>query len=461
MNYSTALFPRILTVLSVVLCVVIGVAQIPTPASDIDGAWLGTLDVGSAKLRLQLTLTTSAGALKGTVVSLDQGNAEISATVTRDGASIKVEMSRLSAMIDGKFDKDFTRIDSTFTQGGASFPLVLTRMKSGAEVAPARRPQNPVKPYPYKEEDVTYPNPAAGGIKLAGTLTIPPGKGPFPTVLLITGSGPQDRDETLMGHKPFLVLSDYLTRQGIAVLRVDDRGIAKSEGTFGTATTADFATDVEAGLAFLKTRQEVDHRKTGLIGHSEGGIIAPMVASRNRDVAFIVMLAGSGVSGEEIVVAQTAAVVRASGATAEQAERASQHERAILDLVVHEKDNAVAQAKLKEQFSVPEPTTKQLTSVWYRYFLEYDPAPALRKVKCPVLALNGEKDVQVPPHQNLPAIRAALDEGGNKRYEIVEMPGLNHLFQTAKTGSPNEYAEIEETMSPAVLEKIAAWIAKQ
>jgi pimeloyl-ACP methyl ester carboxylesterase len=460
MKRNVLLFARTLLLLAAPLCVAQTTVQ--ASAADIDGSWFGTLDVGAAKLRLHLKLTTTAAGLKASLFSLDQGNAEIPATATRDGQSIKVEMKSLGAALEGKFDKDFTRIDSTFSQSGASFPLVLTRTKGETAAAPpARRPQYPVRPYPYKDEEVSYPNPAAGGIKFAATLTIPPGKGPFPAVLLITGSGPQDRDETVMNQKPFLVLSDYLTRKGIVVLRADDRGVAKSEGNFATATTADFATDAEAGLAYLKTRPEVDHRKMGLIGHSEGGAIAPMVAARNRDVAFIVMLAGPGVPGHQIIVAQTAALVKASGAPPEKVEAAAKQEGAILDVVLGEKDNAAAQAKLKEQFSVPDSVVKSLTSAWYRYFLEYDPAVALRKVQCPVLALNGGKDVQVPPQLNLPAIRKALEEGGNKHFETVEMPGLNHLFQTANTGLVEEYSTIEETMSPAVLEKIAAWLAKQ
>ena len=463
MNHRIALFSRIPVVGAILLCGALCTAQIPTasPPSEIDGSWFGTLDVGAAKLRLELKITTTAG-LKASLVSLDQGNAEIPATATRDGLAIKLEMKSIGGALEGKFDKDFTRIDTTFTQNGASFPLVLTRAKSEAAAPPPpRRPQYPVKPYPYKEEEVSYPNPAAGGIKFAATLTIPPGKGPFPAVLLITGSGPQDRDETVMNQKPFLVLSDYLTRKGIAVLRADDRGVAKSEGTFATATTADFATDAEAGLAYLKTRPEVDHHKMGLIGHSEGGTIAPMVAARNKDVAFIVMLAGTTVPGYEIIVAQTAALVKASGAPPEKVEAAAKQERALLELVMHEKDNTVLRAKLKEQFAVPEGQLRALTSPWYRYFLEYDPGPALRKVQCPVLALNGEKDVQVPPELNLPALRKALTEGGNKHFEAVEMPGMNHLFQVAKTGLPSEYETIEETMSPAVLEKVATWIGQQ
>ncbi len=338
-------------------------------------------------------------------------------------------------------------------------------MKDQADLE-LKRPQNPVKPYPYREEEVSYEN-KVQNVTLAGTLTIPQGKGPFPVVLLITGSGPQDRDESLLGHKPFLVLSDYLTRHGIAVLRADDRGIGKSTGVFANATTADFATDVEAGVAFLKTRPEVNPQKIGLVGHSEGGVIAPMVAARNKDVAFIVMMAGTGVPGDQVLPAQSEAIEVASGKDPSEAAKSAAKEKEMLALVETEKDPAILEKELQEKMKGEVPDAqigmqiKQITSPWFRYFLTYDPATALRKVRCPVLAINGALDKQVLPSQNLPAIRKALEEGGNKHFEADELPGLNHLFQTAKTGAPAEYSQIEETMSPVALEKISEWILKQ
>jgi pimeloyl-ACP methyl ester carboxylesterase len=433
---------------------------------DLDGTWQGTLDTGAMKIRLVLHLSSGEDGLTATVDSPDQGaNGLPVSLVKREGSAFTFEMNGLGAKFNGTISKDLSTIDGTFAQGGGSLPLVLKRGTAEA-VAPPRRPQNPVKPYPYREEDLTYENPVAG-IRLAGTLTIPQGKGPFPAVALITGSGPQDRDEALMGHKPFLVLADYLTRRGIAVLRTDDRGTAKSGGVFSTATTADFATDTEAAVAYLKTRPEVDARKIGLIGHSEGGVIAPMVAARNKDVAFIVMMAGSGVPGDQIIVAQVVAGNEAAGMSRDQAQQAGQMERKILDVVEQEKDETVLKQKLRDllgpgmadaQFDT---VYRQLTSAWYRYFLTYDPAPALRKLTCPVLAINGSKDTQVPPQQNLPAIRKALEEGGNKHFEAIELPGLNHLFQTAKTGAVSEYQQIEETISPVALQKMGDWILEK
>ena len=434
--------------------------------SDIDGAWEGTLDVGQ-KLRLVLHLTTTKDGLGATLDSPDQGAAGIAASAARrEGATLTVEISSIGAKYQATVAKDLSAIDGTFSQGGASFPLALKRAAAtppDAKPEP-RRPQNPVKPYPYGAEDLKYPNPGAG-IQLAATLTIPTGKGPFPAVVLITGSGQQDRDESVMGHKPFLVLSDYLTRKGIAVLRSDDRGAGGSGGDFAAATTADFATDAEAAVAYLKTRPEVDPRQIGLIGHSEGGVIAPMVAARNGDVAFIVMMAGTGVPGDQIVTAQVVAGAEAAGMRHETAARPASRSAASWTWWSRKGTRPRSKRNSAELKRVPpalfDTVYRQLTSPWYRYFLTYDPAPALRKVTCPVLAINGEKDTQVPPKLNLPAIRKALQEGGNRHFEVDELPGLNHLFQHAKTGAVAEYAQIEETFSPEALEKIAAWIVRQ
>ena len=445
----------------------------PAPAkpSDIDGTWMGTLDTGTIKLHVVFHILNSANGLTATMDSPDQGMKSLqTSAVKRDGASLRIEADKLDGVYEGTIPADKSSIDGKWTQKGNTFPLVLKPVKDEALLEP-KRPQNPVKPYPYRDEDVTYEN-KIQNVTLAATFTVPQGKGPFSAVVLITGSGPQDRDETLLGHKPFLILSDYLTRHGIAVLRADDRGTAKSTGDFKTATTADFATDTEAGIAYLKTRLEVDPRKIGLIGHSEGAVIAPMIAARNRDVAFIVMMAGSGVSGDQVLVAQREAIAVASGTKPEEAAKYAAKEKEMLALieaekVPTEKDDAALEKELREKMAgdVPESQIglqiKLLTSPWFRYFLTYDPAIALRKVTCPVLVLNGEKDKQVLPEQNLPPIRQALTQAGNKHFEVDELPGLNHLFQTANTGSPTEYAGIEETMSPVALEKINTWIAKQ
>ncbi len=438
----------------------------PAKPSDIDGAWLGSLDLGAFKLRVVFHIANTEDGLITTMDSPDQGvKGQPTTSTARNGASLKIEIKAVGGEFEGKIAADLQSIDGTFTQLGAPHSLLLKRVKDQADLE-LKRPQNPVKPYPYHEEEVSYEN-KLQNVTLAATLTVPRGTGPFPAVVLITGSGPQDRDESLMGHKPFLVLADYLTRHGIAVLRADDRGTAKSTGDFKTATTADFATDTEAGIAYLKTRSEVDAHKIGLVGHSEGGVIAPMIAARNKDVAFIVMMAGTGVPGDQVLVAQGEAIHIAGGKNAAEAAKDSAKERALLTLVETEKDEALLKKELKEKLAgeIPEGEVglqiQQVTSPWFRYFLTYDPATALRRVTCPVLAIDGSLDTQVLPSQNLPAIRKALEEAGNKHFEADELPGLNHLFQTAKTGAPSEYAEIEETISPLALDKISRWIRKQ
>ncbi|MGA9670080.1 MAG: alpha/beta fold hydrolase [Terracidiphilus sp.] len=435
--------------------------------TTIAGIWLGTLDAGAIKLRVLFKIVNTVDGLTAQMQSPDQSPSWIPASaVKRNGSALTIEINTIGGVFEGKIAADLSSIDGTFTQLGNPLPLALKRIKDESTLE-RPRPQNPVKPYPYREVDVTYAGKAAG-VTLAATLTIPPGKGPFPAVLLIAGSGTHDRDESLMGHKPFLVLSDYLTRKGIVVLRADKRGIGKSTGNYDNATSADFATDAEAGVAYLRKRPEVDAHKIGLVGHSEGGSIAPMVAAKDPGVAFIVLMAGTGVPGDQIIVEQGKLIAEASGESKEKAEQDAEKERETLVLVETDKDAAnldtVLGVKLAAE-GVPDAQiaaqTKALTSPWVRFFLTYDPATALRKVTCPVLALNGSLDLQVPPAQNLPAIRKALEEVGNKHFEVDELPGLNHLFQTAKTGSPSEYADIEETMSTVALDKIASWILKQ
>jgi pimeloyl-ACP methyl ester carboxylesterase len=337
------------------------------------------------------------------------------------------------------------------------------------------RPQEPKPPLPYDAEDVTYSNPRAN-ITLAGTLTRPRGGGPFPVVLLITGSGPQDRDETVMSHKPFLVLSDFLTRQGLAVLRVDDRGVGKSTGNFSASNSGDFADDVLAGIEYLKTRKDIDPKRIGLVGHSEGGIIAPIVAGKSKDVAFIVLLAGVGVPAEDLMVRQASLIMKANGATDDVVKVNETAQREMFAIVRAEKDPEVAGPKLRE---VGDALTKKLAALdpalaeagkagiegsvqmvnspWFRYWLTFDPAATLKRVQVPVLALNGSRP-SGRSEQNLPAIEKALREGGNQDVTVEELPGLNHLFQSATTGSPAEYATIEETMAPVAMKKISDWI---
>lgn len=353
------------------------------------------------------------------------------------------------------------------------------------------RPQDPKPPYPYDEQEVVYQN-KKDGVQLAGTLTLPRSapsnaKGPFPAVLLITGSGPQDRNETVFDHKPFLVLADHLTRLGIAVLRVDDRGVGKSTGKFSEATSEDFAADALAGVEYLKTRKEVAPRRIGLIGHSEGGLIAPLVAAASTDVAFIVMMAGPGLTGEQILYRQTVLVSKAAGMSDDLIAQNRAAQERVFAILKQEKDNVVAERRISEEADIfrevaakaraeateeqkktidmvaaaIESQAKLVVSPWIRFFLTYDPRSALMKVRCPVLAINGEKDLQVPAKENLDAIRLALESGGNKDHTVLALPNLNHLFQTSRTGAISEYAQIEETISPAAMDTISKWILRR
>ena len=442
-------------------------------AQDITGDWTGLLTAGAMQVHIVFHISRQDTGYSALMDSPDQGvNGIPVASARLAGAQLTLEVSQPKVEYSGQW-KD-SLITGTFKQAGLSFPLELRR----GMAAPLVRPQTPAKPYPYREEDVRFENRGAG-ITLAGTLTLPPGKGTFSAVVLITGSGPQNRDEELLGHKPFLVIADALTRRGIAVLRYDDRGTGQSAGEFSRATTADFATDVEAAVAYLKTRKEIDARRIGLIGHSEGGIIAPMVAARSRDIRFIVLLAGPGVPGEEIILSQQQLIAQAAGAWGKQAQDMQGVNRGAMDIIVRDslrlQHRDTLQTQLEAYFQEKSaqfpmlkpgtPVTRQamaeLLSPWTEYFLAYDPAPALGQVHCPVLAMAGSKDLQVSPEENLVAIGRALERGGNKRFEVKEFPDLNHLFQEAKTGLPAEYSAIGQTFSPAALEFMVNWVVKQ
>ena len=368
-----------------------------------------------------------------------------------------------------------SKINGTFSQGGMDFPLVLTHQKIEKQ-QPIIRPQDPKKPYPYLSKEVTFINKKANNIKLVGTLTLPKNVEKPMVAILISGSGPQNRNEELLGHKPFLILSDYLTKNGIAVLRYDDRGVAASEGSQKEATSADFATDVEAAIEYLKTRNDIDTKKIGLIGHSEGGFIAPMVASRNKDVAFIVLLAGTGVDGATVLRTQTNKAFELAGMTKEHIAYNDQLSKDIYDIIKKEKDVEKLKIKInrylhKTKEESPktiangltdkaiEQQVKTLSSSWMRYFIKTDPKQFLAKVTCPVLALNGSKDFQVIADLNLNGIKQSLSQ--NKEVTTLKIDGLNHLFQTCKTGVFSEYAEIEETFSPIALKIITNWINKR
>jgi len=438
----------------------------PAASSDFDGDWWGVVTAGGHSLRLGFKIHAGG---KSTLESPDQGarGLELSA-VKIEGDSVHLEFAPGRLTYEGKRGADKDTLEGRILQGPTATPLTLHRGPEPAAVAEVRkpRPQEPVKPYPYRSEDVAYEN-TAEHVHLAGTLTLPEGKGPFPTVLLITGSGAQDRDETLLGHKPFLVLSDALTRRGIAVLRVDDRGMGGSTGDFTNSTTGDFATDVEASLAYLRTRPEVDKRHLGLIGHSEGGIIAPMVAARDPGVSFIVMMAGAGVPGRDILLYQQEQAFLMAGAPQTKVDQLMASRRKLYAALASNVDDATALKQVGDILAeeskltgAPPETLRavapQFASRWGRYFANYDPTVDLKRLHIPVLVLNGSKDTQVDPLLNLPPIRAAL--ANNRQATVMELPGLNHLFQPAVTGQVAEYQTIETTIDPSVLKLIGDWV---
>jgi pimeloyl-ACP methyl ester carboxylesterase len=456
-----------------VFLLLVSLASINTWGQDISGAWNGTLEFQGIRLRLVFHINQTETGYSATMDSPDQGAKDIPVISTKfENPVIKLSIANLGIEYEGKLSDDGI-ITGTFKQNGASFPLNLSKGK--VEKEKTVRPQEPVKPYPYYEEEVFFEN-KEDNVTLAGTLTLPKKEGNFPAIILISGSGAQNRDEELLGHKPFLVLSDFLTGNGFAVLRFDDRGTAASTGNSLTSTTFDFSKDVEAGVKYLQTRKEINRKRIGLAGHSEGGIIAPMLAARNRDIAFIILLAGTGIPGDQLLLMQQELIGKASGMSDAEYQKAKSINKTVFDMVIQSthqeqlKTNLIAYLKqtIKNNPDVkPEKMSEddfiqqqisQVTSPWLQYFLRYDPVPALEKVKCPVLAINGEKDLQVPAKVNLEAIKAALIRGGNKRVTTKEIPGLNHLFQECETGLPAEYATIEQTFSPIALNEILQWL---
>lgn len=443
-------------------------AQESSARSGVEGDWTGLLDAAGAELRLVFHIERDeSGDLSGTLDSPDQGAYGLVLSAVEAGAdgSVRFEFAMAGGEYTGRMRADGSGMDGQWTQSGMSFPLALER--ADEPVLAPKRPQEPRPPFPYTEEDVAFDNPEAG-IRLAGTLTIPPGGGPHAAVVLITGSGPQDRDETVFGHRPFLVLADHLTRRGIAVLRYDDRGVGKSTGDFAAATTPDFASDALAAVSYLKTRPEIDPERIGLLGHSEGAIVVPIDANRSGDIAFAVLLASPGVSGRELLVMQAKAINRAAGLPEAVVQQRSALQTRLLDVVSTGVADSVAERQAREILAAAGLTgeaadgqVRALLSPWMKHFLVYDPLPELRRLSIPVLALNGEKDTQVPAAENLGLVEDALREGGNTDVTAAILPGLNHLFQTAETGSPTEYAGIEETMSPAALEMIGDWVAQR
>ncbi|TQI71271.1 hypothetical protein JM79_2199 [Gramella sp. Hel_I_59] len=431
-------------------------------AQDITGDWYGNLNIQGTELPLVFHLQKNDSTYLSTMDSPKQGGFDIKVDETKyEDSILEMKISALGVKYDGVYDKNDEIINGTFKQGGMSLTLNLTREKPIKKII---RPQEPQKPYPYNSEDISFYN-EIDKIKLAGTLTIPKNKKDFPTVILISGSGPQNRNEEIMDHKPFLILSDYLTRNGIGVLRYDDRGVGESEGEYSEATSKDLSRDTKAAIKYLHSRKEINKNKIGLIGHSEGGSIAPMIASKTKDVSFIVLLAGPGLSGKQLLLLQKKLIEEKSGINEDAVNQSQEIFKGAYNIISNFKGNdEQLKNDLKEYFnerfnnSMGESQLNNLivnlTSPWMKYFIKYDPSLPLKKIDIPVLALFGENDLQVPALKN----SKVFQDIGNKNIDIIKLDNLNHLFQESKTGLPNEYSEIEQTISPKVLNIISDWI---
>lgn len=437
-------------------------------AGKIEGLWQGTVTYPGLELRVAFKISRlSDGSLTAVMIRPDEGDQETPASsLTFVNGRLQLEVPEAKVCFEGRLARDGSTIEGRWERADLSLPLVLRRV---TEIRQPHRPQTPTPPHPYDILEVVYVNPF-GPAKLAGTLTVPKEPLPCPAVLLISGGGAQDRDNTILGHRPFLVIADHLTRRGIAVLRVDDRGVGDSTGDRYRATSADYAEDALAGVAFLKSLAEIDSRRIGLVGHSEGGIIASLAAAQSKDVAFIVLLAAPELPGERYLDQYDESMGRSLGLPAETIARTRELHRRIYAVLKAEPDRDRAEQRLRALFGkfhpgMPEERLRVSLSrylrPWFRFMLSHDPSDTLARLHCPVLALFGEKDVQVPPEGNADAVRRALVAGGNAASRVEVRPNLNHFFQNATTGAPSEYGEIEQTIDPSVLDIIATWIQRR
>jgi pimeloyl-ACP methyl ester carboxylesterase len=436
--------------------------------SKAEGTWQGAIEVANMRMRIQMHVGhDDKGRLLASLDSLDQAIQGIPATkVSEKDGELSFALPAFEAEYRGRLGPSHNELSGTWTQNDSVEKLDFHRSEQPLEL---RRPQNPVKPYPYGVEDASFPA-ADGQATLLGTLTLPRGDGPFAAAVLV-GEGPGDRDATTAGHKPFLVLADLLTRKGIVVLRYDKRGTAQSNGNSERATMEDLTGDAAAALSYLKARKEVDPKRTGMIGLGEGGILALRVAARVDDLDWLMLLAAPATRGEQTLLRQSELMARTSGLPEEQIERSQQFDRAAYAAVREEKTASALEARLNAlietsglKSSLPPAAlaaqVRLMTTPWFRDYLDFDPAPVLAKIQCPVLALNGDRDLQVDADQTVPLLRQAYEKSGNKDFTVMEIDGVNHLFQKAQSGSPALYGAIEETMAPEVQNAIRDWVAK-
>ena len=435
-------------------------------SQDISGNWIGELNVGGSLLELAFNLKNDETGLKATMDIPKQGLSNAKAeTATFQDSTLTITYPEYQIQYQARLNKQYEFIGN-FSQGTMSFPMNLK--KGTIEL---NRPQEPKGPFPYYSEEVVFIN-KADNIKLAGTLTLPKKEGKFPVAIIISGSGPQDRNGEMFGHKPYYVLADYLTNNGIGVLRYDERGVGESEGNFQSAAINEFSSDVKAAIDYLKTRKEINSSKIGLIGHSIGGIIAPKVAAENADIDFIVLMAAPGINGDKVMLSQKAALERLMGYNEMQISQSQDFVKGAYDIIVNsELDNPSLKDSLNSFYThkygamLPkdqrETIVDQITGYEFVSLIKSEPSKYLEQIKCPVLAINGSKDFQILPEENLLAIKNSIEKNGNKKVKVVELENLNHLFQESETGMLSEYSEIEQTISPVALELITTWIKEQ
>ncbi|MHC5202489.1 alpha/beta hydrolase family protein [Myroides sp. LJL119] len=435
-----------------------------TSFSQVEGTWSGAIQLPVAELPFVVHINQENNTIKASFDSPDQGAFGIEIPqVSFQNETLYLHHPQMKMVYQGKVIAPNT-IQGTFTQNGQSFTLNLSRSEFTRN-----RPQEPKPPYNYKSQDITFEN-KQDGITLSGSLTLPNGKGKFPGVILVSGSGPNDRNQEIFGHKPFLVLADYLTNNGYAVLRYDKRGVASSQGDYEKATTYDFANDAKAGLAYLKSRQEIDDTKIGILGHSEGAMIAQIIASEDPTVDFIILMAGPGIANDQLMIFQKTAIEQKMGVPQNVLTINQEVFGTIYSIMKKNTSNQVAKQQIIEYLkTVPyyqnlsQSDIKTFTSLvdsnWFRTFISYDPKNYLSRINCNVLALNGTKDLQVTSIENLQGIHDALSSKG--KLEIRSYQGLNHLFQKSETGMPQEYGKIQTTIEPEVLEDIGVWLNKK
>jgi fermentation-respiration switch protein FrsA (DUF1100 family) len=444
-------------------------------AQQAKGTWSGKVNVRGTELQLVIHVSDNSSPVEIQLDSPDQGVYGMKADeATIEGNVLTAFFKNAGLRLEGLLRKD-GKIMATIEQGSNRDEISFERVSPNPTFSlKSARPQEPKAPFPYDIQEVRFTN-TKEQIELAGTLCIPKGAGPFPAAILISGSGPQDRDESILGHKPFWVLADHLTRQGIAVLRYDDRGVAASKGNFASSTTLQFSEDAAAAFDFLSKYERIKPSAVGLIGHSEGGIIAPIVAANRKKVAFIILMAGTGIPGDSLLLLQQTAILEADSASSTEIENTRSTFRTVFSTIRNTKNIEDRNKQIRmnitaslqngkmtlpegiNQSQYVEMQATQLANPWMLQFLTLNPADYLKKVRCPVLALNGSKDTQVPFKENLDAIKKAITHA-NPLNEYKVMDGLNHLFQHCNTGSPSEYKNIEETLAPEAMEAMTKWI---